>query len=129
MSNKTCSICYNHYTNDNLKCKTCKNEVCDDCYANIVFNEDEFTFNFMQDKLFFKCPFCVSENNFSTNINNFNINNKLIKLLIEWESQCEIISLQLTKVPWFNKSFKSSQAIETHSLSWVEVSSELKVEP
>jgi hypothetical protein len=82
MSNKTCSICYNHYTNDNLKCKTCKNEVCDDCYANIVFNEDEFIFNFMQDKSFFKCPFCVSDNIFSTTINNYNTNNRLIKLLI-----------------------------------------------
>ena len=82
MSNKTCSICYNNNINDNLKCKTCKHEVCDDCYANIVFNEDEFTFNFMQDKSFFKCPYCVSDNLFSTTINNYNTNNRLIKLLI-----------------------------------------------
>ena len=78
----TCKICYNNNINDNLKCKTCKNEVCDDCYANIVFNEDKFIFNFMQDKSFFKCPFCVSDNLFSTTINNYNTNNRLIKLLI-----------------------------------------------
>ena len=82
MSNKTCNICYNNNINDNLKCKTCQNEVCDDCYANIIFNEDEFIFNFMQDKSFFKCPFCVSDNLFSTTINNYNTNNRLIKLLI-----------------------------------------------
>ena len=81
-NNKICNICYNNNINDNLKCKTCKNEVCDDCYANIVFNEDKFIFNFMQDKSFFKCPFCVSDNIFSTTINNYNTNNRLIKLLI-----------------------------------------------
>ena len=79
-NNKICNICYNNNINDNLKCKTCKNEVCDDCYANIVFNEDKFIFNFMQDKSFFKCPFCVSDNIFSTTINNYNTNNRLIKL-------------------------------------------------
>ena len=36
----------------------------------------------MQDKSFFKCPYCVSDNLFSTTINNYNTNNRLIKLLI-----------------------------------------------
>ena len=82
MSNKTCCICYNKHTNDNLKCKTCKNEVCDECYSNIIFNNQIFMPNFIIDKQLYHCPFCNFENNSSTNINNFNVNNKLIKLLI-----------------------------------------------
>jgi hypothetical protein len=82
MSNKTCCICYNNNINDNLKCKICKNEVCDDCYSNIIFNNQVFMPNFILDNQLYNCPYCKTENNFNTNINNFNINNKLIKLLI-----------------------------------------------
>lgn len=83
MSKKSCIICYDKDTNNNLKCKICKNEVCDVCYANIVFNNEKFTFNFIEDKTEYNCPFCKHENLFSTTINNYNTNNKLIKLLIE----------------------------------------------
>ena len=38
--------------------------------------------HFIIDKQLYHCPFCNFENNSSTNINNFNVNNKLIKLLI-----------------------------------------------
>jgi hypothetical protein len=83
MSNKkTCCICYNKNTNDNLKCKTCKNQVCDECYANIVFNNCQFMPNYMENKTLFNCPFCTHENIFSTTINNYNTNNRLIQLLI-----------------------------------------------
>ena len=43
MPNKRiCEICYNKNTNDILKCKQCKNCVCDECYANITFNNVTF---------------------------------------------------------------------------------------
>ena len=83
MSNKTCVICYNKHTNENLKCKMCKNEVCDICYANIIYNNSNFQFDFKEDKSIFSCPFCKHENILSTSINNYNTNNKLIKLLLE----------------------------------------------
>jgi hypothetical protein len=38
--------------------------------------------NFILDKQLYECSFCRYENNFTTKINNFNTNNKLIKLLI-----------------------------------------------
>ena len=82
-NNKTCIICYNNNTNDNLKCKTCKNCICSICYANIVFNHQNFIYNFVADKSIFKCPFCKNENTFSTKINNFDTNNRLIKLSIK----------------------------------------------
>ena len=84
MSNKkTCCICYNKNTNDNLKCKTCKNQVCDECYANIIYNNIEISLSYNKNEPLYKCPFCKNDNIFSTTINNYNTNDKLIKLLIQ----------------------------------------------
>ena len=83
MSNKCCQICYNKTTNDTLKCKQCKNSVCDVCYASIIFNNEKFNDDYMNNKTTFKCAFCKFENVFSTTINNYNTNDKLIKLLIK----------------------------------------------
>jgi|LakMenE18May11ns_1017448.scaffolds.fasta_scaffold9552300_2 transcription elongation factor Elf1 len=84
MSNKkTCCICYNKNTNDNLKCKTCKNCVCDICYANIIYNNIEFSLSYNKNETLYKCPFCNNENIFSTTINNYNTNDNLIKLLLK----------------------------------------------
>ena len=84
MSNdKTCNICYNKNINTNLNCKTCKNCVCDTCYANIIYTHDKFLYNFVEDKSILKCAFCKSENIFSTKINNFDTNNRLIKLSLK----------------------------------------------
>ena len=83
MPNKRiCEICYNKNTNDILKCKQCKNCVCDECYANITFNNVTFMSYFNNDKTLYNCPYCKFENTFSTKINNFNTNNKLIKLVL-----------------------------------------------
>ena len=82
MSDKCCQICYNKKSNDTLKCKQCKNSVCDVCYASIIFNNEKFNDDYMNNKTTFKCAFCKFENVFSTTINNYNTNDKLIKLLI-----------------------------------------------
>jgi hypothetical protein len=82
-NNKTCIICYNKNSHDNLKCRTCNNKVCDDCYANIIYNNINFQFDFKEDKSLYSCPFCKNTNVFSTTINNYNTNNKLIKLLLQ----------------------------------------------
>jgi hypothetical protein len=82
-NNKTCCICYNKNTKDNLKCKTCKNQVCDECYANIIFNNRDFPIDFKKDTCKYKCPFCKEINIFSSSINKYNTNNKLIKLLLQ----------------------------------------------
>ena len=81
--NKCCQICYNKNINDTLKCKQCKNSVCDICYASITFNNENFNDDYMNNKTTFKCAFCKFQNVFSTTINNYNINDKLIKLLIQ----------------------------------------------
>ena len=83
-NNKTCDICYKNYNNttSSLKCRQCTNEICDDCYSNIVFNKDMFMPNFILDIQQYDCPFCRYTNTCSTKINNFNTCNKLIKLLI-----------------------------------------------
>ena len=83
MSNKCCQICYNKNINDTLKCKQCKNSVCDICYASITFNNKNFNDDYMDNKTIFKCAFCKFQNVFSTTINNYNTNDKLIKLLIQ----------------------------------------------
>jgi hypothetical protein len=82
-NNKVCNICYNKNTIDNLKCKTCKHQVCDDCYANIIIHNERFPIDFNDDKCVYKCPFCKEINIFSSKINNFYTNNKLIKLLLQ----------------------------------------------
>ena len=81
--NKCCQICYNKNINDTLKCKQCKNSVCDICYASITFNNENFNDDYMDNKTIFKCAFCKFQNVFSTTINNYNTNDKLIKLLIQ----------------------------------------------
>ena len=85
MSNdKTCNICYKKYDNgtSSLKCRQCTNEICDDCYSTIVFNNEMFMPSFILDIQQYDCPFCRYTNTCSTKINNFNTCNKLIKLLI-----------------------------------------------
>ena len=81
-NNKTCCICYNNDTNNILKCQQCKHAVCDECFSNIVFKNELFMPKFILGFQDYECPFCKYENNFNTKINNFNANNKLIKLLI-----------------------------------------------
>ena len=83
MSDKCCQICYNKNINDTLKCKQCKNCICDVCYASIIFNNENFNDDYMNHKTTLKCAFCKFENVFSTTINNYNTNDKLIKLLIK----------------------------------------------
>ena len=77
-----CNICYNNDTNNILKCQQCKHAVCDECFSNIVFKNELFMPKFILGFQDYECPFCKYENNFNTKINNFNANNKLIKLLI-----------------------------------------------
>ena len=81
--NHTCNICYNKNTNDTFKCKQCKNSVCDICYASMIFNNENFSDDYINNKTTFKCAFCKFQNVFSTTINNYNTNDKLIKLLIK----------------------------------------------
>jgi hypothetical protein len=84
VNNKTCDICYKQYDygDSSLKCRQCTNEVCDDCYSNIVFNNELFIPNFILDRQQYDCPFCRYTNTCSTKINHFNTCKKLIKLLI-----------------------------------------------
>ena len=81
-NNKICNICYNNETSNIIKCKQCKHVVCDECFSNIVFKDKLFMPRFILSHQVYKCPFCQYENDFNTNINNYNVNNKLIKLLI-----------------------------------------------
>ena len=97
MSDKCCQICYNKKTNDTLKCKQCKNSVCDVCYASIIFNNENFNDDYMNNKTTFKCAFCKFENVFSTTINNYNTNDKLIKLLIQKNQNKEIVKNTLVR--------------------------------
>lgn len=78
-----CQICYNKNTNDVLKCKQCKNNICDVCFANIIFNNEKFNDNYMNNKSIYSCPYCKYDNVYNTKINNYNTNDKLIKLLIK----------------------------------------------
>jgi len=64
--------------------------VCDICYASIIFNNEKFNDDYMNNKTTFKCAFCKFENVFSTTINNYNTNDKLIKLLINKNEYNEI---------------------------------------
>ena len=81
-NNKTCNICFDNQIHNRLQCTQCKNKVCDLCYANIIFNEN-FNIDFMHNKAIFKCPFCKTDNNLSTEINPYNTNLELIKLSIK----------------------------------------------
>ena len=78
-----CQICYNKNINDVLKCKQCKNNICDVCFANIIFNNQKFNDNYMNNKSIYSCPYCKHDNVLNTKINNYNTNDKLIKLLIK----------------------------------------------
>ena len=80
---KNCNICYSKNTNDLLKCTQCKNNVCDMCFPNIIFNNTTFNKDYMDNKTIYNCPFCKYNNVFSTKINNYNTNDNLIKLLIK----------------------------------------------
>ena len=91
MSNKCCQICYNKTTNDTLKCKQCKNSVCDICYASIIFNYENFNDDYLNNKTTLKCAFCKFKNVFSTTINNYNTNDRLIKLLIQKKKDKDIV--------------------------------------
>jgi len=81
-NNKGCTICYNKNTNDLLKCKQCKNCCCDICFGGIIFRNEKFNKDYIENKTLYCCPFCKFNNVFSTKINNYNTNDKLIKLLI-----------------------------------------------
>ena len=79
-----CNICYSNETHHKLKCNTCKHNVCNDCFSNILFNTDKFNENYIDDITNFKCPYCTNMTTFSPKkLNHFNINDKLIKLLIK----------------------------------------------
>ena len=78
-----CQTCYNKNINDVLKCKQCKNNICDVCFANIIFNNQKFNDNYMNNKSIYSCPYCKHDNVYNTKINNYNTNDKLIKLLIK----------------------------------------------
>ena len=82
--NNICYICYSNETHHKLKCETCNHNVCNDCFSNILFNNDKFNQNYMDDIANFKCPYCTNMTTFSSkNLNHFNINDKLVKLLIK----------------------------------------------
>ena len=82
--NHTCNICYSNDTHYKLKCNTCKHNVCNDCFSNILFNTDKFNKNYMDDITNFKCPYCTNITTFTLKkLNNLNINDKLVKLLIK----------------------------------------------
>jgi hypothetical protein len=81
-NNKTCCICFDNQIHNRLQCQQCKNKVCDVCYANIIFNE-YFNIDYMRNNALYKCPFCKTDNKLSTEINTYNTNAHLIKLLIK----------------------------------------------
>jgi len=82
--NNICNICYSNETHHKLKCNTCKHNVCNDCFSNILFNTDKFNETYIDDITNFKCPYCTNMTTFSPKkLNHFNINDKLVKLLIK----------------------------------------------
>ena len=82
--NTICNICYSNETHHKLKCNTCNHNVCNDCFSNILFNNDKFNENYIDDITNFKCPYCTNMTTFtSKKLNNLNINDKLVKLLIK----------------------------------------------
>jgi hypothetical protein len=65
--------------------------VCDICYASIIFNYENFNDDYLNNKTTLKCAFCKFKNVFSTTINNYNTNDRLIKLLIQKKKDKDIV--------------------------------------
>jgi hypothetical protein len=65
--------------------------VCDVCYASIIFNYENFNDDYLNNKTTLKCAFCKFKNVFSTTINNYNTNDRLIKLLIQKKKDKDIV--------------------------------------
>ncbi len=129
-NNKCCQICYNKNTNDTLKCKQCKNSVCDICYASITFNNENFNDDYMNNKTTFKCAFCKFQNVFSTTINNYDTNDKLIKLLIQINNNKVIVIntlvLEIINLRECNKSLICENNVLNKKLNNVKIEIEYK---
>ena len=84
----TCNICYSNEIHHKIKCNTCKHNVCSDCFGNIIFNNDKFHDNYIDDTACYRCPYCTNNTTFtSKKLNHLNINDKLVKLVIKETKQ------------------------------------------
>ena len=75
----SCSICYddNKIKND-FNCRTCNNSVCNNCFANILLSDENFTFCIIKNlPIIYNCCYCKSGNRLQEN------NNEIKKELIE----------------------------------------------
>jgi hypothetical protein len=52
-NNKCCLICCNNKINDIIKCKQCKNNTCNICFANIIYNNENFNDDYMDNKSYY----------------------------------------------------------------------------
>jgi hypothetical protein len=112
-NNNKCCICFDKTINNNCKCKQCKNCLCDICFANIIY-KGTFALNFKNHKSVLECPFCKIVNIFNTQIHNFNVNDKLIRLLLEQMNKDNIEYNNLMDEANYlkNELFKSSNYVQ-----------------
>ena len=62
--------------------KTCKNIICDICFAKVLLKHEKFNDEYLNDKLIYNCPYCKGVNKLGVYLNN-TINNSIIKGLIK----------------------------------------------
>ena len=75
----SCIICYNN-NNNNINCRVCRNSTCNNCFANILLSDENFTFCIIKNlPIIYNCCYCKSGNRLQENNNE--IQHELIKIL------------------------------------------------
>ena len=85
-----CSICCDKKIDDNnINCRVCRNSTCNNCFANILLSDENFTFCIIKNlPIIYNCCYCKSGNRLQENNNN--IQQELIEIL---EKKLNIIKI------------------------------------
>ena len=76
----SCSICYDNNFNTTVKCRVCKHSTCNNCFANILLSDENFTFCIIKNlPIIYNCCYCKSGNRLQEN--NKEIQHELIEIL------------------------------------------------
>lgn len=78
---ESCSICYDdNKIKNNINCRVCNNSVCNSCFANILFSDENLTFCIIKQlPIIYNCCYCKSGNRFKEN--SIEIQHELIEIL------------------------------------------------
>ena len=59
----TCTICYDNDINNYINCRVCSKSICNNCLANILLSDENFTFCIIKNlPIIYHCCYCKSGN-------------------------------------------------------------------